>query len=80
MPPPDAVNRADKARTSRPRVMPPRESKISAETMAAVFDGGSLSRKEAVAALAARAGCSVAAAYNALAPEGRFAMQLYRRA
>jgi len=78
MPPPDAVARAKAARAHRPRVMPPRESKITAETVAAIFDGGrrSLSRKDAVAALAERAGASVAAAYNALSREGRFAAHL----
>ena len=76
MPPSDAVTRAETARASRPSVMPPREAKITAETMAAVFDGGALSRKEAVAALLARAGVSVAAAYNALSLEGRFKAQL----
>ena len=78
MPPPDAVARAEAARESRPRVMPPREAKITAETMAAVFERGSLalSRKEAVAALTAKAAVSIAAAYNALAPEGRFKAHL----
>src|SRR5204862_1406674 len=67
-----------KARAHRPRVMPPRESKITAETVAVIFDGGRLrlSRKDAVAALTAAAMCSVAAAYNALSPEGRFAAHL----
>jgi integrase len=78
VPPPDAVKRAEKARTRQPRVMPSRESKITAATMAEVFGGGkgTLSRKDAVAALVARAGVSVAAAYNALSPEGRFAARL----
>ena len=68
--------RAETARASRPRVMPPREAKITAETMAAVFDGHSLFRKETVAALVVRAGVSVAAAYNALSLEGRFKAHL----
>jgi integrase len=78
LPPSDAVRRAADARARRPRVMPPRESKITAESVTAIFDGGRLaiSRKEAVAALVARAGCSVAAAYNALSLEGRFATHL----
>jgi integrase len=78
MPPADAVKRAMVARQRRPRVMPPRESKITAESIAAIFDAGrlALSRKEAVAALAARAECSVSAAYNALSLEGRFAPHL----
>jgi integrase len=78
MPPPDAVARAEKARAREPRVMPQRESKISAATLAGIFDGGklALTRKEAVAALTARVGVSVAAAYNALSLQGRFAGQL----
>ena len=78
MPPKDAEDRAKVARVPRPRVMPPCESKITAEIMAAVFeDGGlTLTRKAAVAALCARAGCSVPAAYNALALDGRFGPQL----
>jgi len=58
--------------------MPPRDLKITAAAVAAVFDGGrlTLSRKEAVAALRSRVGCSVAAAYNALAPDGRFKAHL----
>ena len=78
MPPSDATKRATAARARRPRAMPPRESKITAESVAAIFDGGRLavSRKEAVAALVARTGCSVAAAYNALSLEGRFAAHL----
>jgi integrase len=81
MPPSDAVARAKAARAARPRVMPPRDSKITAQTMAAVFDGGrlALSRKAAVAALRAKAEVSVAAAYNALAPEGRFKVHLIER-
>jgi hypothetical protein len=78
MPPADAVKRATAARARRPRVMPPREPKITAESVATIFDGGrlALSRKEAVAALVTHARCSVAAAYNALSPEGRFAPHL----
>lgn len=74
MPPADAVQRAEAARKKKPRVMPPRESKITPPIMAEIFGAGrlTLTRKEAVAALMARVGCSVAAAYNALAPEGRF--------
>jgi hypothetical protein len=74
MPPADAATRAQAARKRRPRKMPPRDSKISAETIAAIFDDGavSLTRKDAVAALTARAKSSVAAAYNALSLEGRF--------
>jgi len=74
MPPADAVKRAEAARRRRPRVMPPRESKITPETLAAVFEDGRLrlTRKEAVAALVARAKSSVAAAYNALELNGRF--------
>ena len=58
--------------------IPPRMAKITAETMAAVFDGGrlTLTRKQAVAALMERADASAPAAYNALAPDGRFAAQL----
>lgn len=76
MPPLDAVRRAEAARESRPRAIPPRTAKITAETMAAVFDDGrlGLTRTQAVAALMARA--SAPAAYNALAPDGRFAAQL----
>lgn len=50
MPPPDVVKRADAARENRPRAVPPRMAKITAETMAAVFDGGrlTLTRKQAV--------------------------------
>lgn len=78
MPPSDAVERAKAARVSRPRVMPPRESKITAESVAEVFENGRLTlpRKKAVAALCSRVGCSVAAAYNALSPDGRFGAQL----
>lgn len=78
LPPSDAVKRAEAARASRPRTIPPRVAKITAETMAAAFDGGrlALTRKAAVAALCARARCSAPAAYNALAPDGRFAAQL----
>ena len=78
MPPADAVQRAEAARKKKPRVMPPRESKITPPIMAEIFDGGrvTLTRKEAVPALMTRAGCSVAAAYNALAPEGRFKASL----
>jgi integrase len=78
LPPADAVERAEAARKRPPRVFPVRESKITAETLAAVFEAGqlSLTRKEAVAALAARAKTSIAAAYNALASEGRFKANL----
>ncbi len=78
MPPQDAAARATEARKSRPRAMPPRDSKITAGTMAAIFDGGRLSlpRKDAVAALMAVADVSMAAAYNALSTEGRFKAQL----
>ena len=78
MPPADAVARAEAARVPLPRVMPPRDLKITSEAVAAIFDGGRLmlSRKQAVAALRLRAGVSVAAAYNALAPEGRFKAHL----
>lgn len=78
MPPADAVNRAAAARKRPPRAMPPRESKITAATVAGVFENGqlALSRKEAVAALVARADCSIAAAYNALASDGRFQANL----
>jgi len=40
MPPADALKRAVKARQRPPRKMPPRDSKISAATLAAVFEGG----------------------------------------
>lgn len=78
LPSPDVVTRAKAARESRPRMMTLRESKISVETMAAVFEGGriTLSRKQAVAALRLKAPVSVAAAYNALAPDGRFKAHL----
>ena len=74
MPPADAVKRAEVARKPRPRVMPPRDIKISVATMAAVFDNGrrTLTRKEAVAVLRSKTPVSVAAAYNALALDGRF--------
>jgi integrase len=72
MPPPDAAKRAEVARKKRPRVMPPRKSKITEETMAAIFARGLLTRKEAVAALRAKVSVSVAAAYNALSSEGQF--------
>lgn len=74
MPPSDAVKRAEIARKPRSRVMPPRDIKISVATMSAVFDDGrrTLTRKEAVAALRSKAPVSVAAAYNALALDGRF--------
>ena len=78
MPPADAIDRAKAARKRKPRVMPPRESKINAATLAAVFEEGQLhlTRKDAVAAIAARAKTSVAAAYNALSLEGRFKANL----
>ena len=78
MPPADATKRAEAARKRKPRVMPPRDSKITAATLAAVFDQGqlSLTRKEAVAAIVASAKTSVAAAYNALSLEGRFKTNL----
>lgn len=78
MPPADALERAKAARKRKPRVMPPRESKISAATLAAVFEDGrlSLNRKDAVAAIVARAKTSVAAAYNALSLSGRFKANL----
>ncbi len=78
MPPADAVARAEAARVPLPRVMPPRDLKITSEIVAAIFDGGrlTLSRKQAVAAVRLRAGVSAAAAYNALAPEGRFKAHL----
>lgn len=74
LPPDDALNRATAGRKRPARKMPPRDSKISAAMLAEVFDNGSVSltRKDAVAALVARAKCSVAAAYNALSLEGRF--------
>lgn len=75
-PPADAIKRAEAARKKKPRVMPRRESKITAQIMAEIFGSGSLTRKAAVAALVARVGCSVAAAYNALAPVGRFKANL----
>ena len=61
------------------RVDAPRESKISAEILLAVFDGGkmSLARKDAVSELSKRAKTSIAAAYNALALDGRFRENLY---
>jgi len=78
MPPADAVERAKAARKRKPRVMPPRESKIIAATLATVFEEGQLhlTRKDAVAAIVARAKTSVAAAYNALSLEGRFKANL----
>ena len=78
MPPADALDRAKVARKRKPRAMPPRESKITAATLAAVFEGGKLQlvRKDAVAAIAAQAKTSVAAAYNALSLEGRFKANL----
>jgi len=78
MPPVDALERAKAARKRKPRVMPPRESKITVEILAAVFDEGKLklTRKDAVADIVARAKTSVAAGYNALSPEGRFKTNL----
>ena len=78
MPPADATKRAEAARQRKPRVMPPRDSKITAATLAAIFDEGqlSLTRKAAVAAIVASAKTSVAAAYNALSLEGRFKTNL----
>lgn len=78
MPPVDALERSKAARKRKPRVMPPRESKIIAATLAAVFEEGQLhlTRKDAVAAIAARAKTSVAAAYNALSLGGRFKANL----
>jgi hypothetical protein len=78
MPPPDAVARASAARKRRPGVMSLRESKITADVVSAVFDAGRtvLPRKDAVAALRSQVNCSVAAAYNALSLEGRFATHL----
>lgn len=78
MPPVDALERAKAARKRKPRVMPPRESKITAETLAAVFENGKLhlSRKDAVAAIVARAKTSVAAGYNVLSLTGRFKANL----
>lgn len=76
LPPADAVERAKAARKRAPRKMPPRDSKITAATLAAVFEAGPLIRKDAVAALVARAKASVAAAYNALSLEGRFKANL----
>jgi integrase len=74
MPPPDALMRAQAARLRAPRVMPLRESKVTAAMLDAVFEHGrlSLSRRSAVQALVVRTGSSVAAAYNALALDGRF--------
>jgi hypothetical protein len=48
--------------------------KITAEAVAAVFDGGrlELQRREAVTALCARCGCSVCGAYTALSAAGNF--------
>jgi site-specific recombinase XerD len=79
MPPADAVKQSEKARQRKPRVMPPRESKITSAILAAVFEAGQLSlpRKEAVAAIVARTKTSVAAAYNALSLEGRFKSNLF---
>jgi integrase len=78
MPPADALNRAKAARKRKPRVMPPRESKIGPETLAAVFENGKLklTRKDAVAAIVARAKTSIAAGYNALSLTGRFKANL----
>ncbi len=78
MPPADAAKRANAARERMPRLMQPRPAKISAAILTAVFDGGklTLTRKDAVAALSARAKTSVAAAYNALALDGRFRANL----
>ena len=77
MPPADAVERAEKARTPQPRVMPPRNLKITAESLASAFEGGrlALARKDAVIALCSHVGCSAAAAYTALALNGRFGAQ-----
>jgi len=78
MPPADAVTRAEAARHHAPRVIPPRESKLTGTVLAAVFDNGrlSLTRKDGVQALVTHTGCSVAAAYNALALDGRFRAKL----
>ena len=78
MPPTDAVKRAESARKRPPRVMPPREIKITAATLAEVFQDGklALTRKDAVAAIVTRAKVTVAAAYNALAAGGRFKANL----
>jgi integrase len=76
LPPADAEARAKGARQRPARVLPSRDVKISAETMAEVFNAGALTRKEAVVALCKRAGVSVAGAYNALSLEGRFAPYL----
>jgi len=78
MPPADADSRAAAARKRKPRVMPLRESKINAATLAAIFEEGrlTLSRKDAAVAIVARAKTSVAAAYNALSLDGRFKANL----
>ena len=78
LPPADALKRAKAARKRKPRVMPPRESKINEETLAAVFEDGKLklTKKDAVSAVVARAKTSIAAAYNALSLEGRFKANL----
>lgn len=78
MPPADTVKRAQAARKRKRRVMPLRESKIKAAILTEVFENGrlALTRKEAVAAIVARAKTSIAAAYNALSPEGRFKANL----
>ena len=78
MPPADALDRSKSARKRKPRVMPPRESKITAAILADVFEGGKLQliRKDAVAAIVARTQTSVAAAYNALSLQGRFKANL----
>jgi integrase len=75
IPPSDALARAKAARAAlHRRIVPPRAVKITAEAVAAAFDGGRLElpRREAVAALRARCGCSVCGAYAALSPKGRF--------
>jgi integrase len=78
VPPGDAFEQAKAARKRKPRVMPPRDSKITAATLATVFEDGrlSLTRKEAVAAIVERAKTSIAAAYNALSLAGRFKTHL----
>ena len=62
----------------RRRPLPPRAGKITAEMVAAVFDGGrqTLPRQKAVSALCARSGCAPCSAYLALSPKGRFRAQL----
>jgi len=78
MPPLDALARARATRASRPRAIPPRAEKVTAEIIAAIFDGGRLAlpRQKAVSALCARSGCKQGTAYLALSPNGRFGVRL----